>query len=245
MEKVTIISLGWLGLALYQRLETLGYEASGSYNTFTKNVKNEFKFDINKDTQNKYIIESDVIIINLPPSKIENNENFLNIIREYANKKIVFISSTSVYGMQGDVDENTLPTPETSNGSRLLAWEKFIQEHVSNFQIIRSAGQFGAGRHPANFLSGKENISGGNKCVNMISQEDLLEIITKSLKSERSQVINATNTSHPTKKEYYTQCCKAMGLPVPSFVDDETNDYKKINTIYKEYDINSTLTLAL
>jgi len=244
MEKVTIISLGWLGLALYQRLEVLGYEVSGSYNSVTKNVKNEFKFDINKETQNKYIVDSDIVVINLPPSKITNNKIFLKFIADNSNKKIIFISSTSVYGMQGDVDETTTPIPVTKNGIDLLEWERFIQKNVNNFQIIRSAGQFGAGRHPANFLSGKENISGGNKCVNMISQEDLLEIIIKSIKSEKSQVINATNTSHPTKKEYYTQCCKAMGLPVPSFIDDETNDYKKINTIYKQYEINSTLTLA-
>ena len=242
MQRITIISLGWLGLALYKELEALEYEVSGSYNTIKKNVKNEFKFDINKEFDKGVFPKLETLIINLPPSKITNKENLHKLIFKNNNKQIIFISSTSVYGMQGDVDETTPPNPETKNGERLLEWENFIQDNVKNYQIIRSAGQFGAGRHPAKFLSGRDNIPGGNKCINVISQKDLLKIILKSIKSQNSQIINATNTNHPTKEEYYTQCCKNMDLPLPNFIYDEKNEYKRIHTIHKDYEINNILT---
>jgi len=245
MQKVTIISLGWLGVATYKHLEHLGFKVSGSYNSKSKDLAGEFKFDINKEYQNSFISDSDIIILNIPPSKITNDDNFLKLIKENVAKKIIFISSTSVYGMQGSVNELTEPLPLTKSGIRLLEWENYILKNVPSYQIIRSAGQIGPNRHPAYSLSGRKDITGGNQYINLISQKDLLDIITKSINSDKSRIINASNTNHPIKKVYYTQYCKDINLPLPTFNEENVIEYKKINTIHKEFEINTTLTKGL
>jgi len=55
MRKVTIIALGWLGVATYKHLEELGFKVSGGYNSTAKYLAGEFKFDINKEYLNNFI----------------------------------------------------------------------------------------------------------------------------------------------------------------------------------------------
>lgn len=145
-ESITIISLGWLGCALYKDLQSCGLSVSGAYHNSPKKFDSEYKFDINNDLDHKYIQECKTIIFNLPPSVIESDDNLFSFLERNKMKKILFISSTSIYGKQGHVNEKTIPMPESKNGKRLLATEKFIKKNVKSYKIIRSAGQIEIGR---------------------------------------------------------------------------------------------------
>lgn len=241
MKKVSILSLGWLGTAIYKRLSQKGFELSGSFNSTPKELANEFKFDINTNELSNFILQSDIVIFNIPPSKIVDDAQLIRFIKKIAHKKLIFISSTSVYGHQGSVNEKTKPIPETINGKRLLKWEQAIQEQVAHYQIIRSAGQFGPGRHPGKSLSGRTDLSGGNQFINLISQVDLLDIIDLSLQDTNSKIINAVNTHHPLKKDYYQGYCELHKLVIPHFSEEQNLNSKKVNTIYKDFEMNSDL----
>ncbi|MDO1499384.1 hypothetical protein Q2T40_03905 [Winogradskyella maritima] len=70
-------------------------------------------------------------------------------------EKIVFVSSTSVYGeIHGEVDEDTPPNPSTESGKQLTEAEKIFKD-VKNFEttIIRFGGLIGPDRHPVTMLS--------------------------------------------------------------------------------------------
>lgn len=241
MRNISIISLGWLGLELYHKLSKDGFNVSGSFHTSPKNVASEFQFDINMTSTHAKLDTADIIILNIPPSKITKDVNLINLISKYFHKKIIFISSTSVYGFQGDVNEYTCPIPHTLNGKRLLGWENFIKDKVPNFQIVRSAGQFGPKRHPGKLLSGRSRISGGNQFINLISQKDLLDIIYMAILSPKNRTINAVNNHHPTKEAFYRDYCQSHQLPEPDFLQEPLNKYKKVNTIYKDYEVTSDL----
>lgn len=240
MEKVTIISLGWLGTALYNKLES-EFDVLGTYFNSPKNGKNQIPFDINNNLVPKEILDSDVVIFCLPPSKIISDKHLYRFISPLKNKKIIFISSTSVYGMQGNVNENTIPNPETMNGKRLLEWENYIVANCPSYQIIRSAGQYGPARHPGRFLAGRENISGKNQSINLISQNDLLEIIEKSISSSDFQVINAVSTQHLNKENYYKDYCLRNNLIPPQFSEETSKLDKIVDTIYSEYLVTTSL----
>ena len=63
-----------------------------------------------------------------------------------------------------------------------------------------------------------------------------------SIKTPRYQIINAINSNHPTKKEYYTHYCKKHGLTPPSFeLESQQKGHKIIQTIHEELVINTSL----
>jgi hypothetical protein len=241
MRSISIISLGWLGLALYKKIKKTNDQLQGSYCNSPKDVDHQFKFDINKDDTPLEVIDSDIIILCIPPSKIIDEKQFLLFLDSISNKKIIFISSTSVYGDQGEVDELTRPKPKKRNGKRLLAWEGLIKSKFAQFQIIRSAGQYGPNRHPGAFLSGKKDIAGRNHQVNLISQEDLISIILLSIDSKVNKVVNAVNSTHPTKHNYYVDYCLQRNLIAPNFTQEDQTLNKVVRTIHSEYTVTSKL----
>lgn len=241
-KKVSIISLGWLGQELYKNLEKQGYKVFGTYHNSPKGFSNELQYDFNNDDIPPEVLNSDFIVFNLPPSKITNIERLDFFIKRLSNQKLIFISSTSVYGSQGNVDESTPPKPETKNGIFLFESEELIKKCMKSYFIIRSAGQIGGDRHPGRFLSGRKNLDGGKSLVNLVSRIDLIEIINKVILKNENIIVNAVNSSHPTKKDYYTKYCEDNKLPIPHYHDaDQGSENKVISTRYNEFFVSTKL----
>ncbi len=178
-KNITIISLGWLGKKLYRKLEK-NNQVSGSYLNEEKVGFNSFHYDFNKDQIHKNIANSDIIIFNIPPSRITDTKRFRSFISKLSQKKIILISSTSVYGENGSVDENTALNGKTENALKLIALEDKLKEHHNDYIIIRPGGLYDQRRHPGKFLSGKDVQVGSEERINLISGDDLVEIIIKS-----------------------------------------------------------------
>lgn len=242
MAKIGIIPLGWLGLALSKELISKGHEVIGTYFSHAKDEVNSFQYDINNPKAKLSLLDDmNVIIINIPPSKTNSLDTLKDLIKNFKHKKIIFISSTSVYGMQGHVDERVKPTPDSPNGKFLLEIEDFLMENHSDFVVIRSAGQYGEGRHPGKYLSGKENIKGANLPINLISQKALIKIIIDTIDEKDIKIINAVNNHHPQKIQYYTQFCEEHKIPAPVYAPELQVSYKKVDTYHDRYMINSPL----
>lgn len=240
IKKISIISLGWLGKALYNKLMSGPFEVNGSYIQDPKKEFNSFQYDFNKKVTPKEIDDADIIFLNLPPSKISSKDHFHWFINKHLEKRIIFISSTSVYGDQGEVDESTELIPSASNGKYLKDLEDIIRANHQNFCIIRPGGLYGNERHPGKFLAGKENLSGASDWLNLTGQDDLIAIIIKILTNSSVSLINAINSHHPTKKEFYTQYALKNGLETPKY-KDENKKSKKVNTLYPEFEIQTPL----
>lgn len=124
-------------------------------------------------TINDFLAESEILIIDIPPKLRANNTNLstplpmtfvrkietlIPFIEKSTIKKVLFVSSTSVYGDQNDlITEETNPNPETESGKQLLLAEAILQEN-QNFEttILRFGGLIGEDRHPVKFLAGKK-----------------------------------------------------------------------------------------
>lgn len=240
MEKtIGIISLGWLGLSLYEFLNNKNFKTIGTYHSSKKNVDYQIKYDFNHQDIPKELLDLETIFFNLPPSSINSLKNFTHFIQQLNHQKLIFISSTSVYGDQGNVDERTVLKANSKNGEFLSECETIITNHLKDFSIIRPGGLYGKDRHPGKYLSGKKDISGGNHPINLTGLDDLLEVIQKVLNNP-VPILNAVNTNHPAKKEYYQSYCQKMGLDLPSFCDDE-NQSKIVSSIYSNYSFDTQL----
>jgi len=76
-----------------------------------------------------------------------------NLIRHLSQQtnppRLVFVSSTSVYGkgLDGWVDENTATEPTGFNGRIMLEAEQLVTEQCSSSAILRLSGIYGSARH--------------------------------------------------------------------------------------------------
>jgi nucleoside-diphosphate-sugar epimerase len=220
--KISIIGLGWFGLALGKELKK-SHTVCGTTRTLEKMKKIQpFVPDTyvlsEGEKLNPHLLNSDAFIINIPPSKDQ-----LNWFQSWglpSDKHIIFISSTSVYGQnQIDVDEDTFPIPDSENGHILFAEEEWMKSFPF-YTIIRFGGLIGPDRHPGRYLAGKENLAGGNWPVNLIHQEDTVAFTQLVLEKKIiGEVFNLVHPFHPSRKDYYQQYCRDNNLIPPQFSD--------------------------
>ena len=257
-NKISILGCGWLGLPLAKKLIENGYEVKGS-TTSESNLellKNagispyQIKMEENEITGNmeSFLENTDVLLVDVPPKlRGDFTENFVqkikNLIPFVENskvEKVVFVSSTSVYGDTfpiQELDEESALNPDTESGKQLVEVEKLLQSN-ENFQttILRFGGLIGPERNPAKFLAGKENVANPNAPINFIHQEDCIGIICAMLRQVENDnwkwndTFNAVTPNHPNRENYYTEKALEMNLKVPTFVKDSNSIGKKISS---------------
>ena len=239
MAKIGIIALGYVGQRLYTCLEEKKYDVLGTYHSFPKGVANEIRLDYTLGIVQPELLLCDTIVFNLTPSVINHSSYFEKFIQNFKDKRIIFISSTSVYGEQGQVNEKTMLHPNSENGKLLLSCESILEDY--NSVIVRSAGIIGPDRHPAFSLAGRSFKVGEKEVVNLIDVKDLTQVIVKCVESDFSGTVNAVNIHHPQKIEYYKSYCIHNNLAAPNFVVDNQRRLKSVATIYDEFIVNTPL----
>ena len=228
-RKISILGIGWLGFPLAKKLIEIGYDIKGSTTSESKlehlKTNNIQPFQLELYEENiignieDFLAKSDILIINIPPKLRGNSsENFVEKmkfliakIEKSTIKKVLFVSSTSVYADAFpivEIDENSIPNPDSESGKQLLQAEELLLSNKS-FQttILRFGGLIGEDRHPIKFLSGKTNVENSDAPINMIHQEDCIGVICKILNQVQNgnNIFNAVAPQHPTRKAYYTQ----------------------------------------
>ncbi|UPQ80405.1 NAD(P)H-binding protein [Flavobacterium azooxidireducens] len=251
MKQISILGCGWLGMPLAKHLIQNGYSIKGSTTTETKLelLQNEgispFLISLKANDIPREIADflenSEILIINIPPGLRGNSgenfvakmENFIPFIVKSSVKKVIFVSSTSVYADKNElITEETPPKPETESGKQLLISENLLLNN-SNFQttILRFGGLIGEDRHPIKFLSGRNNIENPEAPINLIHQLDCIEIIQKIIEKEVwNTVFNAVAPFHPNRKKYYTEKALELNLVPPQFNENQPSVGKTVSS---------------
>ena len=250
-KTIGILGCGWLGLPLAISFVKDGYKVHGSTSSEEKQAKlskegirpftivlsdNQIEGDLIGFLKN-----IDTLIITIPPkSKGLHKENstrkmqcLADAIKTFKIKKVLFVSSTSVYGdVQGDISENTVPQPITKASRQLLQSENIFRNQIGvQTTVIRFGGLIGPNRHPATSLSGKKELPNGNTVVNLIHLNDCIGIIRAVLQNDWWQeTFNGVSPEHPKKEDYYTLEAKKRNLLPPSYLKKSTGKNKKIDS---------------
>lgn len=265
-NKIGILGCGWLGLPLAKSLIEDKHTVFGTTTSYSKmellqdaNIV-PFTIDLTengiKGNIKSFLAELDLLIINVPPklrstpkeSYIKKMQHLYDEIKKTRLDRIIFISSTSVYGdIEGRVTEDSPTRPNTESGEQLLAAENIFLNDVSlNTTIIRFGGLIGPSRHPVNFLAGKTDLSNGDDPVNLIHLNDCLGIIKLVIKGNwANKVVNGVYPLHPTKEAYYSSEAVKRGLLPPVYTKnlDEIGN-KSIESKYlnvKNYLYNTSI----
>ncbi|WP_297868651.1 SDR family oxidoreductase [uncultured Flavobacterium sp.] len=260
--KISILGCGWLGLPLAKSLLSKGYKVKGSTTSESKLdlLKNAgispFQIQLEENqiigTIEDFLKETDVLVIDIPPGLrretsasnemifVSKIKNLIPYIEKSEIQKVVFVSSTSVYG-DGfpivEIREETKPNPDTESGKQLAITETLLQSN-SHFKttVIRFGGLLGYDRHPIKFLAGRTNVENPDAPVNMIQREDCIGIIEKALDFARddnwewNQTFNAVAPQHPTRKVYYHKKAEIFNLPLPTFAKNSESKGKIISS---------------
>lgn len=266
MKNIGILGCGWLGYPLAKELLKDAYNVYGSTTSQSKIEKLEndgikaSKIIFFEDKIEGDIITLlkplDIVIINIPPRlRGKIRENFIKKmtllhaeIKKTKCSKIIFISSTAVYGnVSGTVTEESKTKPNTESGKQLLVCEKlFLEDPELQTTIIRFGGLIGPDRHPVTMLSGKENLTNGHAPVNLIHLQDCISIIKTSIsKGWWNVTMNAVHPLHPTKKEYYAQEALLRGIKPPKYITCNEVNSKKVDSTWlinvKKYHFHTSI----
>ncbi|SEQ20117.1 Rossmann-fold NAD(P)-binding domain-containing protein [Flavobacterium urocaniciphilum] len=267
--KISILGCGWLGLPLAKKLIEIGFEVKGSTTSENKLVIlktfsiEPFLIELTEEkiigNISGFLNESKILIIDIPPGLRKDSgsslgmtfvnkiKNVLPYIENSTIEKVIFISSTSVYG-----DAVTIPLiseesdlhPDTESGRQLIEVENIFRNN-RNFEtiILRFGGLIGNDRNPIKFLAGKTNVANPKAPINFIHQDDCIGIIseminqyfdklsmTDSHNTIWNETYNAVAPNHPTRAAYYTQKAIDFNLPKPEFNETEPSIGKIISS---------------
>ncbi|WP_275316399.1 NAD-dependent epimerase/dehydratase family protein [Tenacibaculum bernardetii] len=242
---VSILGCGWLGKPLATYLISKEFIIKGSTTSvdklpvFKEEGINPFLVDIDKVNEETIqpFLTSEILIVAIPSKNVLGFKNLIREIEKSTIKKVIFISSTSVYpslNKEMTEEDATIDSPlvEIENAFRVN----------KNFKttIIRFAGLFGYERQPGNWFQNKK-VPQPKGFVNMIHQDDCVEIICQIIQQDVfGEVFNACSNHHPTRKEYYLNARKVLKKEPPVFDDSSPLKYKIINADKVQKRLNYT-----
>ena len=252
--RVSILGCGWLGTPLAEHLIKRNHHVKGSttspekINLLQKKSIEPYLVRLSPALEDPETAQpfwdTDILIINIPPGRSRENvhnyhrrqiKSIVDAISDSSVKQVIFVSSTSVFpSTPGKVTEtDTIPGKAVrDSGNALLEAETMLMKSENfNTTVVRFGGLYGGDRHPAKYMAGRKNLGKADAPVNLIHRDDCIAIITQIMEEKiTGEVFNAVADAHPTRKEYYSNAAKKLGLEPPTFAEDDTgNDYKVVS----------------
>jgi nucleoside-diphosphate-sugar epimerase len=249
-KTISILGCGWLGLPLAKHLLEAGYGVKGS-TTARKNLApfkelgiEPFYLVLDPELRGNGVddfFSADILVVNFPPERrddiVEYHQAQINAliseIKKAPVKKVIFVSSTSVYpNLRREVFEDEDAPPTKASGRALLAVERLFTA-CPDFEttILRFGGLIGYDRKPGRFLSGRKEVRNGDAPVNLIHRDDCIAIIHSIIENNVwGEILNACADLHPHRKDYYISQAKKIGVEPPAFREGVDTDFKIVRS---------------
>ena len=247
-RSISILGCGWLGLPLAKHLLALGYPVLGSTTSAEKIPVIEncgirpFLLEATPRLNGKEIspfFNADLLFLNIPFERHLEDPLFykkqvLSVVEHLHGGSVefvIFAGSTAVYPETlQDAAEDTPFRSSPGNARAQVLWEVeqlLLSDQKFQTTVIRFGGLYGPGRPLGRFLAGKKGLSGGDKPVNLIHQQDCVRVVAEIIGHDvRGEVFNAVSDCHPTRKALYTAAAQRAGLEIPEFSSEPRRPYK-------------------
>lgn len=147
-------------------------------------------------------------------------EGSRNLLKAFPDSRLVFVSSTSVYGQTDGsaVDETSATEPDRETSRLLLEAERVVL--AAGGTVVRLAGIYGPGRSVIlrKFLSGEAVIEeDGRRILNQIHRDDAASAILHlaTLPEAAGQVYNVADNEPMSQLECYSALAETFHRPLP------------------------------
>ena len=232
-KSISILGCGWLGIPLAESWIADGKSVCGSTTSTEKIDLLESKkinaYSVNledEQTDLSEFLSSDILIISVTCKNLNAFQRLIGKIRNSSLKRVLYISSTSVYDFaNASVNEET-PT----NQSPIAQIERlFLKETSFKTTILRFAGLFGPNRIPGNFIK-TGIIKNPDGFINLIHQDDCIDIIRQIVEQDIfGEVFNACADDHPKRSDFYIKEVTKLGKAKPQLDDTQPSKFKIID----------------
>ncbi len=175
---------------------------------------------------------------------LDGTRNLIAWLARSPPRKLVYTSSTSVYGqVDGSlVKENSPAEPASETSNVLVLAEKLLLEATAAGKVpgvvLRAAGIYGPGRGHLfqQYLRNEARMSGkGERIINMIHRDDLVGVIVAALKSGRAgEIYNAVDDEPVPQIHFYRWLSETLGKWMPPSVAEEENSERKRGVTHKK-----------
>lgn len=250
LRTISVLGCGWLGLPLAASLARAGHTVRGSTTSPQKLSRLEeaglrahrlvVEDEVEGDDPAAFFA-SDVLVFAVPPSGRDVPyaavaKAVRRAAEEHGTGWVVMMSSTSVYpNLDAVVDEAGAGAEEGlplgRHGAEVLAAERvFYACERCDTTVLRLAGLYGHGRHPARSLAGRDGLAGGEAPVNLVHRDDVIGVVEAVLEREaRGRTFNVCADAHPTRRRLYPVVAERLGLEPPIFTDGADEGYKIVS----------------
>ena len=137
-------------------------------------------------------------------------------------RRVVYLSTTGVYGNAKLVDETTLIAPVTHRQRLRVAAEEAVTGGPWASMILRPAAIYGPGRgvHAA-MRQGRFRLAGdGSNFVSRTQVDDLAALAVAALQSSATGAYPVADDEPCTSREIVEFCAQLLGLPLPASVKE-------------------------
>jgi nucleoside-diphosphate-sugar epimerase len=234
-QKISVLGCGWLGMPLAFAFVRQGYSVKGSDTSGKKSDQLReggvlpYFIHLNKaKNEISGFLESEVLILCVTSKNVDDFKNLIHQIEKSPVKKVLFVSSTSVYPTTNGIVTET----STVTDSALTEIESLFRSN-RHFKttIVRFGGLFGYDRKPGRFFPSGKKIDHPEGFVNFIHRDDCIGIISQILeKNVWQETLNACADTHPTRRAFYTNEVLKLGLKEPEFNEYSLNEFKIVNS---------------
>ena len=201
------------------------------------------QIDFDKIVSDMSYVEDSVIVYMAPPDAVSLKDTrltkFLNNIRNYKIKKIIYISTSGVYGnCNGNiVNEKNQLNPLTDRAKRRADAETQIQKFCIRKNIggiiFRVPGIYGRNRLPIKRVKERDPLIkiGESRTTNLIHVSDLTRLVIKAIEltNKETEIINVSDGKAVKTTQYYEIIYKALNIKPPEYIS-----YEQAMSMYDE-----------
>lgn len=246
--QISIMGCGWLGQPLARQLSRDGHNIAATCRSETKQKQLQqlgftaHLFNLGDRLNSETILavlQADWLILNIPPDSKQVQPEFfteqmsvlIQQAKSHGTKRLLFISTTAVYGeAQGEINEQSPCIPTTLSAQAHLKIEQQVLECFGQKAcILRLSGLVGPNRHPAKHLAAKTNLNNARQAVNLIHQQDIIAAIKLIIQHPHfGHILHLSAHEHPTRENYYQWACNKLNLVPPTFIHSENGSPGKL-----------------
>jgi nucleoside-diphosphate-sugar epimerase len=141
-------------------------------------------------------------------------------------RKLIYLSTTGVYGDAHDEVDELTPTQPTRIGPQIaVAAEDWLQQrHLPQLTIVRLAGIYGPGRIPLadKLRSGEPLPVPQSGWLNLVHVSDIANMLLKAVQAHLELPIYLFSDGHPVERlTFYRELARRCGVCEPRFVEPD------------------------
>ncbi len=157
--------------------------------------------------------ENSVLVHTVPPVAEPDASILRAFMAGVRPRRLLYISSTGVYGGQREVSESTSVAPSEEKGFRRVDEEAWVAVGPWSHLILRAAAIYGPGRGVhVRLREGKLPRGGGSEVVSRIHADDLAALLEAALFSDLQGAFPAADERPSSSEEIVEWCSRYMGL---------------------------------